>query len=200
VRPEIILNSRNGIGLTRKSHDLGNTRKAVYCLIERMNDGVVEKLPFRVGYEVKGSGGALPNIWEMPILVMRGIHVFRDEHHLGDLVLRVVAALLRGTIVWVYTVDDLREPGVRTSRFREVVEAIGDILADLWIARAVVKGIETVLNKLTKSTAKRPMEVVRPGGDEQQVNSGNTLSDYPKLVNSILDYIIVGIARADLRA
>jgi hypothetical protein len=44
------------------------------------------------------------------------------------------------------------------------------------------------------------MEVVRPGGDEQHVNSGNTLSDYSKLVNSILDLIIVGIARADLCA
>ena len=131
---------------------------------------------------------------------MRGIHVFGDEHKFGDLVLRVVAALLRGTIVWVYTVDDLREPGVRTSRFREVVKAIGDILADLWIARAVVKGIETILNKFTKSTAKFPVKAVRPGGDEQQVNSGNTLSDYSKLVNSVLDFIVVGIAGADLRA
>jgi len=127
---------------------------------------------------------------------MRGIHVFRDEHELGDLVLRVVAALLLGTGVRVYAVDDCGEPCVGTTKLRE---AVSDVLAQLGTGITGWNSIqETAFNKLTKSTAKRPMEVVRPGGDEQRVNAGNTLSDYSKLVNSILHRIIVGIARADL--
>src|SRR6266850_4787533 len=129
---------------------------------------------------------------------MRGIHVFGDEHKFGDLVLRVVAALLRGAGVRVYAVDHCGEPCIGTTKLRE---AVSDVLAQLGIRITGSNNIhETMYNKLTKSTAKRPMEVVRPGGDEQHVNSGNTLSDYSKLVNSVLDRIIVGIARADLCA
>src|SRR2546425_464411 len=123
---------------------------------------------------------------------MGGVHVFGDEHKLGNLFLRVGTTRTLRVSGWLYTVYFHREVLVFG---RKRIEAVSDVHIEAWVVTARVLRLEAVHKKGTKSAAKLMLiyavraivEIVSSGGDDQHVDAGKALSSHNELAGGVLN-------------